>query len=157
MRRFVLPMFVLVFLAAAAAPSLAAPAQRFPIPDVSEENLNVCTGSLTTVTLSNRVLVIHDDVDPNDGHHVTGTLTGDISTADGFSGRFTVRFGMNLQDITDPLIVGEFANTASFTLQDGSGGLILIHAVFHVTVPPAGGELRGSVDNVSARCLGKPS
>jgi hypothetical protein len=150
--------FALVFLAAAAAPSLAAPAQRFPIPDESFQVVNPCTGNLTTVTQSNQILVIHDDIDPNFGEHVTGTITGDSTTADGFSGRFTVWFGMNLQDITDPLIVGEFANTASATLRDGSGAVIVIHMVFHVTIPPGGtGGLKGFVDNVSAECRGKPS
>jgi len=158
MRKFLLPAFVLAFLATAAAPSLAAPAQRFPIPDVTYDALNPCTGNLTTVTQSNQVLVIHDDVDPNRGQHVTGTITGDASNSDGFSGRFTVWFGMNLQDISDPLIVGEFANTFSGTIRNGSGALILLHGVFHVTIPPGGsGELKGFVDNFSLECLGKPS
>jgi hypothetical protein len=158
MRKFLIPAFALAFFAVSANSSLAAPAQRFALPDVSQENLNVCTGAMTTVTLTKRVLVIHDDVDPNLGQHQTGTFTGDIATADGFAGRFTVRFGMNLRDISDLLIVGEFANTASFTLQNGSGALILVHAVFHVTIPPAGvGELKGLVDFVSAECRGAPS
>jgi hypothetical protein len=158
MKKLLFTAVALVLSAAAAAPSPAAPAQRFPIPDVSFEALNPCTGNLTTVTFSNQVLVIHDDVDPNNGRHVTGTITGDASNSDGFSGRFTVWFGMNLQDISDPVIVGEFANTFSGTIRDGSGRLILLHAVFHVTIPPADlGELKGSVNNVSLQCLGKPS
>jgi hypothetical protein len=158
MRKFLLPVIVLAFLATAVAPSLAGPAERFPIPDRSFEALNPCTGNLTTVEFTNQILVIHDDVDPNNGQHVTGTITGDAVQSDGFAGRFTARFGMNLQDISNPLIVGEFANTFSGTIRNGSGALILLHVVFHVTIPPAGvGELRGFVDNVSLECLGKPS
>ena len=156
MRKLLLPLLTLLFLAAAAAPSLAAPAQRFPIPDETQVNINVCTGNLTTIMLSNRVLVIHEDVDPNGAQHQSGTLTGDIATGDGFAGRLTVHFGMNVQS-PDP-IVGEFVNTASLTLQGGTGQMIVIHAVFHVTIPPAHvGELKGSVDFVSAECRGMPS
>jgi hypothetical protein len=154
MRKVVLAPVLVAFLAAAAAPSLAAPAQRFSLPDGSQVGLNVCTGNMTTLTLSNRVLVIHEDVDP--GQHTAGTLTGDISTADGFAGRFTVHFGSNLQNLPGEPVVGEFVDRASFTLQNGSGAVIVIHAVFHVTIPPADvGEPKGTVDIVSANCLGR--
>jgi hypothetical protein len=160
MRRFVIPLFALVLLAAAAAPSLAAPAQRFPLPDLSLVAPNACTGNLTTLTLSNRVLVIHDDVDPTGRQHLTGTLTGDIGTADGFAGRFTITFGQN---VSGPLIVGEFRGfldftNATYTLQNGSGALLLVHGVSHVTIPAGPvGELKGEVDILSVECLGKPS
>jgi hypothetical protein len=155
MRKF-LPLLALALFAIAAGSSLAAPAQRFPIPDETQVNINVCTGNWTTIMLSNRVLVIHDDVDPNGAEHQTGTITGDIATGDGFSGRLTVHFGMNVQS-PDP-IVGEFVNTASLTLQGGTGQVIVIHAVFHVTIPPADvGEPKGSIDIVSAECLGNSS
>jgi hypothetical protein len=155
-RRFLILWFALVLVAAAAAPSLAAPAQRVELPDTSFEFPNPCTGDLTTVTLSNQVLVIHDDIDPNLGEHTSGTITGDVSTTDGFSGRFTVLFGSNLDDISDALIQGEFAMERSLTLRDANGALLLVHSVFHVTIPPADvGELKGSVDNFTAECLGQ--
>jgi len=160
MRKFLVPVFALVFLAAAATPSLAAPAQRFPLPDLSLVAPNACTGNLTTVTLSNRVLVIHDDLDPTGRQHLTGTLTGDIATADGFSGRFTITFGQN---VSGPVIVGEFRGfldltNATFTLQNGSGALLLVHGVSHVTIPAGPvGEPKGEVDILSAECVGKPS
>jgi hypothetical protein len=157
MRKFLVPVIALVFSAAAVTPSLAAPAQRFPIPNVSFQVVNPCTGNTTTVTQSNQILVIHDDVDPNNGQHVSGTITGDTATADGFSGHFATWFGMNLQDITDPIIVGEFADTFSATLRDGSGAVLVVHAIFHVTVPPASGALRGFVEIDSAECRGRPS
>jgi hypothetical protein len=65
---------------------------------------------------------------------------------------------MNLKDISDPVIEGAFVNTISGTIRDGSGRVARLHAVFHVTIPPAGtGELRGFVDNFSLECVGKPS
>jgi hypothetical protein len=160
MRKLLTPVFVLVFAVAAASPSLAARAQQVPLPDLSLVAPNACTGNLTTVTLSNRVLVIHDDVDPTGRQHLAGAITGDIATADGFSGRFTITFGQN---VSGPLIVGEFRGfldltNATFTLQNGSGALLLVHGVSHVTIPAGPvGEPKGEVEILSAECLGKPS
>jgi hypothetical protein len=160
MSKLLVPVLAVVFAVAAAAQSLAAPAQRVPLPDLNVVAPNACTGALTTITLSNRVLVIHDDVDPTGRQHLSGTITGDIATADGFSGRFTITFGQNVRG---PVIVGEFrgfldATNATFTLHDGSGALLLIHSVSHVTIPAgSAGELTGEVDNFSAECLGEPS
>jgi hypothetical protein len=160
MKKFLVAALALLCLAVAAAPSSAAAAQRFPLPDVSLVSPNACTGNLTTITLSNRVLVIHDDVDPTGREHVAATLTGDVATADGFSGRFTITFGQN---VSGPPIVGEFRGfldftNSTYTLQNGEGALILLHAVSHVTIPAGPtGEPRGEVDILSAKCLGKPS
>jgi hypothetical protein len=160
MRRLLVPVFAVVFAVAAATQSLAAPAQRVPLPDLSLVTPNACTGNLTTITLSNRILVIHDDVDPTGRQHLSGTITGDIATADGFSGRFTITFGQN---VSGPVIVGEFRGfldltNATFTLHNASGALILIHSVSHVTIPAGPvGELKGEVDIFSVECLGTPS
>jgi hypothetical protein len=150
----------LVAFAAMAAPALSAPAQRFPLPDLSIVSPNACTGNLTTVMLSDRVIVIHEDVDPTGRHHLAVTITGDVATADGFSGRFTTTFGDN---VSGPVIVGEFRGflaltNSTFTLQNGSGALLLLHAVSHVTIPAGStGELKGEVDIVSVACLGNPN
>ena len=160
MKKFLVAAFALVPLATAAAPSLAAPAQRFALPDVSIVAPNVCTGNLTTITLSNRVLVIHDDVDPTGRQHLAATLTGEIATADGFSGRYIATWGQN---VSGPVIVGEFRGfldftNTTYTLQSASGALIRLHGVSHVTIPAGGnGELTGEVEILSAECLGKPS
>jgi hypothetical protein len=160
MKKLLVAVLALLPIVAAAAPSFAAPAQRFPLPDVSLVSPNVCTGNLTTVTLSNRVLVIHDDVDPTGRQHLAATLTGDIATADGFAGRFTITFGQN---VSGPVIVGEFRGfldftDSTYTLQNGSGALIRLHAVSHVTIPAGPtGTPTGEVDVLSADCLGKPS
>ena len=160
MRRLLVPVFAVVFAVAAATQSLAAPAQRVPLPDVSLVAPNACTGNLTTITLSNRMLVIHDDVDPTGRQHLSGTITGDIATADGFSGRFTITFGQNVRG---PVIVGEFRGflddtNVTFTLHNASGALLLVHGVSHVTIPAGPvGELKGEVEIFSVECLGKPS
>jgi hypothetical protein len=160
MKKFLVAGLALLSLAVVAAPSSAAPAQRFPLPDLSLASPNDCTGSLTTVTLSDRVLLIHDDVDPTGRQHLAVTITGDIATADGFSGRFTQTFGQNF---SGPPIEGEFRGflpltNSTYTLQNGSGSLLLLHAVSHVTIPAGTtGELTGEVDVFKAECLGKPS
>jgi hypothetical protein len=161
LRTLIATVFALVLLATITGPSLAAPAQRFELPDFSLESLNACTGNLTTVTLSNRVLVIHDDVDPTGRHHLAATITENIATADGFSGRATVEFGENV--VSDPLIVGEFRGflaltNTTFTLQSDSGAVLLVHGVSHVTIPAGPvGEVKGEVEILRVECLGKPS
>ena len=160
LRTLLLLVFGLVFSATIAGPALPAPAQRTPLPDLSLVLPNACTGDLTTVTLSNRILVIHDDVDPAGRQHLAGTITGDAATADGFSGRFVITFGQNVRG---PLIVGEFrgfldSTNATVTLQNGSGALFLLHGVSHVTIPASPvGELKGEVEILRVECLGKPS
>jgi hypothetical protein len=160
MKKFVVAVLALSSLAVAAAPSSAAPAQRFPLPDLTFLAPNPCTGNLATTTLSNRVLVIHDDIDPTGRQHLSGTMTGDIADSEGFSGRFTITFGQNVQG---PLIVGEFRGfialgNATLTLHDWSGRLLLVHVVSHVTVPAGStGTLTGEVEIFKAECLGTPS
>jgi hypothetical protein len=160
MKKFLVAVLALLSLGVAAAPSLADPAQRFALPDVSLLSPNDCTGNLTTVTLSNRVLVIHDDVDPTGRQHLAARVTGDVATADGFSGPFTLTWGNN---VNGPPIEGEFRGflpltNSTYTLHNGSGALLLLHAVSHVTIPAgATGELKGEVDIFKVECLGKPS
>ena len=160
LRTLLVSAFALAFSAAIAIPALADPAQRTPLPDVSLVSPNACTGNLTTITLSNRIMVIHDDVDPTGRQHLAGTITGDIATADGFSGRFVVTFGQN---VSGPVIVGEFRGfldltNATFTLQSDSGAVLLVHGVSHVTIPAGPvGELKGEVEILRVECLGKPS
>ena len=160
LRTLLVTAFALAFTAAIALPALADPAQRTPLPDVSLVAPNECTGNLTTVTLSNRFIMIHDDVDPTGRQHLAVTITGDIATADGFSGRFVLTFGQN---VSGPLIVGEFRGfldltNSTFTLRDGSGAVVLLHGVSHVTIPAGPvGELKGEVEIARVECLGKPS
>jgi hypothetical protein len=156
---FALALALVVF-AAVAAPALSAPAQRVSLPDVSFPAPNPCTGNMATTTLSNRELVIHDDVDPNGRQHLSATVTGDVSDSEGFSGRLTYTYGQNVEG---PIIVGEFRGfillgNTTLTLRDGSGRLLLVHVVSHVTIPAGPtGELTGEVDIFKAECLGKPN
>lgn len=160
LRTLLVVAFALAFAATIAGPALPAPAQRSPLPDLSFVSPNACTGNPTTFTLSNRIIVIHDDVDPTGRQHLAGTVTGDVSTADGFSGRFVVTFGQNVRG---PLIVGEFRGflaqtNATFTLQNGDGAVLLAHGVSHVTIPAGPvGELKGEVEILRVECFGKPS
>jgi hypothetical protein len=160
MKKFVVAALALLCLAVATAPSLAAPAQRVPLPDLTFLAPNPCTGNMATTTLSNRELVIHDDVDPTGRQHLSATMTGDVADSEGFSGRFTITWGQNVQG---PLIVGEFRGlspigNATLTLHDGSGRLLLVHVVSHVTVPAGPtGTLTGEVDIFKVECLGKPN
>ena len=151
--------FALVVFAAVAAPALSAPAERFALPDVTFLAPNPCTNSLATTTLSNRELVIHDDIDPTGRQHLSATVRGDVSDSEGFSGRLTYTYGQNVEG---PIIVGEFRGfillgNTTLTLRDGSGRLLLIHVVSHVTIPAGPtGELTGEVDIFKSECLGRP-
>ena len=125
MKTFLGAVLALLSVAATAATSSAAPAQRFPLPDLSLVSPNACTGQVTTITFSDRVLVIHDDVDPTGREHLAVTITGNVATADGFAGRFTTTFGRN---VSGPVIVGEFRGflgltNSTYTLQNESGAL----------------------------------
>ena len=156
-RLFALAVVPAVF-SATAGGSPAAPAQRLAIADLSYVALNPCTGRDTTVSFTNQVLVIHDDLDEALGGHTHGTISGDASNSDGFSGRFVNTFGMNVRDISDAVIEGEFVTLLTGTIRDDTGRVAHLLALFHVTIPSGPvGELRGSVDHFSLECLGKPA
>jgi hypothetical protein len=160
LRALLVSMFALAFSAAIAVPALADAAQRVPLPDFSLEGANACTGNLTTITFTNQTILIHDDVDPTGREHLAITRTGDIATDDGFSGRFVFTGGQNVQG---PIIEGEFRGfldltNATFTLQNDSGQVLLVHGVSHVTIPSGStGELTGEVEILRVECLGNPS
>ncbi len=146
---------VLAVVAMSAMPALGAPAQRFPIGDETFPELNPCTGLVHNITLTDQVLVIHDDVDPKGGNHVTGTITGKATTDDGFSGRFTFWFGGNV-DLTSHTGLVEFTDTLNVTLRDGSGAVILVSEVVHLTMKD--GIVKSFFDNFpNSTCKGKPS
>ena len=114
-----------------AALALSAAAQRVSLRDVSFPARNGCTGNMATTTLSNGELVMHDDVDLNGGQHLCATVTGDVSDSEGFSGWLTYTYGQNVEG---SIIVGEFRGfillgNTTFTLQDGSGRLLLVHGI----------------------------
>jgi hypothetical protein len=150
---FLLPVFALVFLATTVAPSMAAPAERFPISDFSFQRVNDCTGNFTTWTQSNQFMRVQGD--PNLVDHFTFTITGDVSTADGFTGQFSASLALNLQEpVPDP--VGEQTIAITYTLHDASGSALLTHEVVHIVFLPSG-ESTGSVLYLESRCLGKLS
>ena len=146
---------VLALVALPATLALGAPAQRFPIPNETFPELNPCTGLVHNVTLTDQVLVIHDDVDPRGGNHVTGTITGKATTDDGFAGRFTFWFGGNV-DLTSHTGLVEFKDTLNVTLRDGSGAVLLVSEVVHLTMKD--GIVKSFFDNFpNSTCKGKPS
>ena len=153
-KRFLVSVFALVFLGMAAAPCMAAPAERFPISDVIFERVNDCTGNVTTWTQSNQFMRIQESA-PGLADHNTLTITGDVSTADGFAGRFHASSASNLKEV-DPLPVGEQAIVNTYILHDASGRLLLTHEVLHVVFLPDG-ETKGTVINFDSRCLGRPN
>ena len=160
MKTFLGAVLALLSVAATAATSSAAPAQRFP---ASRPELGVAErlhGRGDDGDVQRSGSLTHDDVDPTGREHLAVTITGNVATADGFAGRFTTTFGQN---VSGPVIVGEFRGflgltNSTYTLQSGSGALVLLHGVSHVTIPAGPtGELTGEVDILRAECLGKPS
>jgi hypothetical protein len=109
-------------------------------------------GQETTVTLSYKKAVFHQNVDSAGGFHFTFTGTGAITTTDDFSGRFTLWAGANVVAGGD-VAVETF--TFSATLRNGSGQLVNAHFVAHVTVIDGTPVVEVAVD--SLECRGKPS
>ncbi len=128
------------------------PADHTLPPDEVFQDVNPCTGEVTTVTLSYKKAVFHENVDSAGGLHFTFTGTGTVSTADGFSGRFTVWPGANFVAGGS---VGVETFTFSATLRDGSGQLANVHFVGHITV--IDGTPVVVVEREIFECVGKPS
>lgn len=128
------------------------PADHTLPPDEVFEDVNPCTGELTTVTQSYKTAVFHENVDSAGGLHFTFTGTGAITTTDGFSGRFTVWAGANVVAGGD-VAVETF--TFSATLRNGSGQLVNAHFVVHISVIDGTPVVEVEVD--SLECRGKPS
>ena len=122
-----------------------------PIPP--EVEFNPCTGADTLVTLTPRKAVFHLSVDNAGGSHLTGTFLGDITTADGFSGRATGWFGGN--DGSGGSGVEVFTATFSATMKNDSKQTVVIHGVFHITLKDGNPVVLFEVE--SEECRGKPS
>lgn len=128
------------------------PADHTLPPDEVFEDVNPCTGELTTVTQSFKTAVFHETVDLTGGLHFTFTGTGVISTTDGFSGRFSVSAGANLVAGGD--VAGETFRFSA-TLRNGSGQLVNAQFLVHVTVIDGAPVVEVVMD--SLQCRGKPS
>ena len=128
------------------------PADHTLPPDEVFEDVNPCTGELTTVTQSFKTAVFHENVDSAGGLHFTFTGTGAITTTDGFSGRFTGSASANLVAGGD-VAVERF--TFSATLRNGTGQLVNAHFIGHITVTGGTPVVEVVVD--SLECKGKPS
>ena len=152
MGKFVVAALVLAFTAATAAPSLAGSAERFPVSDTVFQSTNDCTGNFTTWRQSNQFMVEHRD-GPQD---FTLTITGDVSTADGYFGRFTAAIHFNLERLESyPYLVGQSGVATTYTLHGPGGALLLTHEVIHLVAMPDGSR-HGWVSDVERRCLGNP-
>jgi hypothetical protein len=127
------------------------PADHTLPPDASFEDVNPCTGELTTVTQSYRTAAFHETVDSS-GAHFTFTGAGAITTTDGFSGRFSESGGANFVAGGD-VAVETFRFSA--TLRNGSGQLVNATFVVHITV--VDGTPVAEVELDSVECRGKPS
>lgn len=114
------------------------------------EDINPCTGELTTITETFQKSVFHISEDGTGGIHITGTAVLTVETADGFSGRETFWFGANLNSDMDIVTF-----TFSATLGDGSGQRVVIHGVAHITF--VNGEHKVTFENESFECLGRPA
>jgi hypothetical protein len=147
--RALLPAVLLA--AVMAVPATAAPAELSPVDDLSFLSVNECTGNLTTWTQSNQFVVSHSDVDASGGAHRATTITGDVSTADGFTGHFTAALHGNQRP--SELFVGEQGGAITYVLHGPSGQLLLTHEVGHVVFLPDG-TVHGSFSSVESRCLG---
>ena len=115
------------------------------------EDVNPCTGALTTITQSFTTAVFHETLN-SAGSHFTFTGTGVISTTDGFSGRFSVSGGGKFVAGGD-VAVETFRFSA--TLRNGSGQVVNPQFVVHVTVVDGEPVVEVVLDKIG--CRGKPS
>ena len=127
------------------------PADHTLPPDASFEDVNPCTGELTTVTQSYTTAVFHE-TDSAGGFHFSFSGAGVISTTDGFAGRFSESGSGNLVAGGD---VGVETFRFSATLRNGSGQVVTAHFLFHVTVIDGTAVAEVELDNLA--CRGKPS
>jgi len=130
-----------------------APADHTLPPDDVFDDINPCTGEVTTITQSYKTAVVHFTDDASGGGHFTFTGTGTITTADGFSGRFTVWPGANGGSGGSNLEEETF--TFSATLRGPGGQVANVHFVGHVTVK--NGEPVVVIDREIFECVGKPA
>ena len=126
------------------------PADHTLPPDEVSDDINPCTGAVTTLTLSYKTAVVHFTDDASGGGHFTFTATGTITTADGFSGRFTIWPGEN-----DRSNVTAATFTFSATLQGPDGQAVNVHGLFHITVK--NGEPVVEFEKEIFECVGKPA
>ena len=152
MRKLLLLTVVALASLSVAAGAGAAPAVHIDVPDDVFTDVNPCTGELTTITYSYKMFVIREEPDAAGGFHVTGTGVGTITTADGFSGRFTLWFGFNGTHSGR----SESTFTNSNTLRDGSGRVILVTFLNHITYVE-GGDVIVEREQVNFKCVGKPA
>ena len=155
MWRFLFAVLALVCAGATAVPSLGASAERFPVSDLIFQSTNDCTGNFTTWTQSNQFITFRRDVAADGAEHLTEVITGDVSTADGFSGRFAAAIDTNSKE-TDPFFVGETGAAITYVMTGPDGRLLLTHEEDHF-VRLSDGSVRSEVSDVKRRCLGNPT
>src|SRR5687768_9581046 len=104
MSRF-LPLLVALMMSSGAlfgSAVLAAAANDHTLPPPNSfDDINPCTGAVTTITETPLRSVFHDSEDANGGVHFPGTTVFKVETEDGFSGRETVWFGGNVNSDMD--------------------------------------------------------
>lgn len=142
-----------ILLASVALPAgaIADPAVHDVPPDETFTDVNPCTGQPTTITQHYTKFVLREGPDGAGGFHVTGTAVGTVTTADGFSGRFTFWFGFNGN--ASGTSAETFTN--SNTLGNGSGQRVLVTVAAHMTF--VNGELQVEHELENFKCVGKPA
>lgn len=151
MRKLLALLGVLLVAVALPAGAIADPAVHELPPDDVFQDVNPCTGQVTTITQHFTKFVVREGADAAGGFHVTGTGVGTLTTADGFAGRFTFWFGFN--GTASGTSVDTFTN--SNTLTNGSGQRVLVTVAAHVT--SVDGEITVEHELVNFKCVGKPA
>jgi hypothetical protein len=158
MRRFVIAASLALVIVLSMAAVVSAKALTFtdhtPPPDEMFVDINPCTGSPHTVSLSFKKAVFHVTTDNTGGFHVTGTVNATASTDDGFAGRFTGWFGAN--EPSGGSDIFEATDTFAATMHGPGSQTLLVKGVVHITIDVSTFTVRSFVDNFTLTCVGKP-
>jgi hypothetical protein len=148
---------LVVCVAALVAGSDSAPAngaqETVTLDPIVFTDVNPCTGEAHVVTLALTLRPHEFDVASPARHHGTTTLSGTITTSDGFIGRISeVEIDNGSGLFGQPEGRGLATALTNGTARNDSGDAFSVHLLFHVTV--VAGEPTVVIEHFRLECLG---
>ena len=127
-------------------------AEVVTVSDGQTSGINPCTGNDVVVTLHDVTATLREAVDRSGNLHLVAIHRGNVTTTDGFTGRFTETFVVN--DFR-PGRFDDFVRTSTVNLSAHDAGQTLsFHGLVHVRVRD--GELHSDVTIQDGRCTADP-
>jgi hypothetical protein len=159
MRRLAIALLIGSLFALIAGPAWAKGAPLvIPIEDQFEE-INPCTGELTTVSLSGDLRIHEFYNEAGDVHHFNVTLVADLQTTDGFSGSEVF---VNVHNAEGPFAPTEEEERGMLVVLDrflatnpATGQVLWARFALHLTY--VGGEFVVNTETAEIECRGSPA